>query len=430
MRLKLVNWGQKLPLQVLPHPQLQTDPLLGKKYIFKRSNPNADLNENVVRIQIFAPELRGSFHTITALALYQKRFLSKTYPVVTLLGQSSPTKFRRQFDVLLQEEIVVNSYGISIYHVGNNPASVTILKHFLLNETNKKIVYLHDLNLLDLAYAYCVSTNLDHTLFEYLQNKLGVYGSIAIHKKMNEIELTKRETITLAGIILEDILDHADLVISHQNVKSYLDLSHPQFEEKSHVLNLPLGYFLETETQPEVYRLKNKIVISGHASGSKQLDKILSAINYSMSYNSDVTCLVVGSMCQSVKELQREVTESKFAMKFDFIPNADDKEWEELHRSCAVGVRLGVGANGESSGLVRDYLYFGLNVITDETSEIMRTQDRVTIVDPQIDALELGKLILEILETGEKEDILATELTQNNNYQLKMEELLEGLSNG
>ena len=158
LRMILISWGQEKRL----NPEISRRvifPGLGTEFLFCKAPPKLDLKSSSKHIQIFSPETLGAFHNISNLALYQAKILSSKYAVQTLLAPNVVSLFRDSFNVLLDPNVSENGFGTSIYHLGNHPSSILVLKHFLLDQSNRKILVLHDINLVDLALAYCVPAN-------------------------------------------------------------------------------------------------------------------------------------------------------------------------------------------------------------------------------------------------------------------------------
>lgn len=429
IRKTLVSWNEgPVPIREgnFPTKEMGSRPR-DKLYQVSAVQRYEHVNSN--RVQIIAPEVRGAFHTVTALALYQKQILSSNFPVLSLLSPHTLSPFRSDFDILLNPLVRENSIDISIYHLGNHPSSVPVLQHFLLNSSERKILLLHDLNLVDLAIAYCSHEYSDHTFFEYIQNQLGAYGSVAIGKKLSGLEILTSETKSLAKAVVNELFSHANAILTHTSLEEYFGDLPAETLEKTHLLDLPIGYFPKGAEQPPTSKNPNKVIISGHSNPAKSSHKIILAINEAMIMNPKITCLVLGGIVADVKKILREsVKGPSLKNNFEFIDLVDDQSWEALHRSAALGIRLGVGANGESSGLIRDYIYFDLDVITDEKSRIMKDNPKVTVVNSSIEISELAILIGHHLNKTLEVQPRQTHLMGDEVYLTKMTSTINGLS--
>ena len=428
LRMILISWGQEKRL----NPEISRRvifPGLGTEFLFCKAPPKLDLKSSSKHIQIFSPETLGAFHNISNLALYQAKILSSKYAVQTLLAPNVVSLFRDSFNVLLDPNVSENGFGTSIYHLGNHPSSILVLKHFLLDQSNRKILVLHDINLVDLALAYCVQEQIDTEFFFFIESKLGAAGSIAINKKLNSEQLSPIESKNLVRVILVELLEHADAIATHQDLQLYLGELPAHIKKKSYLIDLPIGYFSNPSHSTNVFRVKKRLVISGHSSGAKEVIKIVEAICLAMELDTIITCYVIGKIESEVRKALSTLGYSKnYGASFIFFQKANDEEWELLHRSCELGTRFGVGTNGENSGLVRDYLYFGLKVITDEDSKVVRETERAVILSRDVDTLGLANAIHGELAFSHLDIDLNQELTEQR-YLNQLSALLESFTN-
>ena len=117
-----------------------------------------------------------------------------------------------------------------------------------------------------------------------------------------------------------------------------------------------------------------------------------------MSRDSRIRCVVIGSVSETVRNIIDDLNlKSTLKRKIKFIEHSDNEAWEKNHKSGNLGIRLGVGSNGECSGLVRDYVSFGMKVITDESTPDLAKIKNVRIVKDEITPDALAESIIELL---------------------------------
>jgi hypothetical protein len=111
------------------------------------------------------------------------------------------------------------------------------------------------------------------------------------------------------------------------------------------------------------------MIVSGSASYSKETKTTALLLIELASIIDELRIDVVGSICIAMeRELSVLLLSRDTLRKFRLHPNVSEEKWNELHVAADCGIRLGVGNHGEASGVVRDYLFFGMKVISDELS--------------------------------------------------------------
>lgn len=207
-------------------------------------------------------------------------------------------------------------------------------------------------------------------------------------------DVPPEEIAPLAGALLSGVLPPTTRILIHR------DSSFVRATLGSAGLNqvtyapLPL-YYAEERPPSRVRPARWDVVVSGTGSFARRVSVVCHALRQ-VSTHRPIRVAVVGGMT-------REVAGCTLAegSTLEMIPSADAHTWATVHSSARVGVRLGVGQLGEGSGLVRDYLAHGMNVVTDDTEPPVNCHPAVTFVQPSAGADEVASAMLTALDALE-----------------------------
>ncbi len=383
--------------------RLMNEKILETDELFERKNPFAyDVLHN--QVQIFTPNIQNGFHNIHQLAVYQKQILenwNKKYQVILLTP--SGKSFADEKEHL---DSITKSYShLQIYHIGNNAQSAAILEKALEGSNTRKIAVLHDLFLLDLLHSYGdQEPNFMAKFALKIEKQYGMFGTLALGRFNQGNGISQLAKITLGQFALTELAPFFDVILFHSYKSDYLTNLPVSIREKFQYIPLPIKY-AEIPFKSARSKKGQIIVISGMDSRSKKIKTQILGILLAMSRDSRISCVVIGSVSQSVKMIIDEMdVKSDEKRKFKFIQRRDDETWRKTHESATLAIRLGVGGNGECSGLIRDYIGFGINVVTDEATPDLRKMKNMKIVEDDINPSELAEIIIQFLSEKHKID--------------------------
>lgn len=409
-------WSITRPIRVFMIAQAMEYEFRKQRHMFERISENDELFErknsiaNDVlsnQVEIFTPNIQNGFHNIYQLAVYQKQILenwNKTFQVI--LMAPSGESFADELEHL--DTMTKSNSHIQIYHIGNNVQSTSILEKALEVSNTRKILVLHDLFLLDLLHSYGNQKSDFMPKFALkIEMQYGMFGTLALARFNQGNGISQLAKITLGQSVLMELAPFFDVILFHSYKSDYLTNIPFSIRKKFQYISMPIEY-AETSSKSGRSKKGQVIVISGHDSRSKKIKIQILGILLAMSRDSRISCVVIGSVSRSVKmtidELNVKPAEKR---KFKFIQRRDDETWRKTHESANLAIRLGVGGNGECSGLIRDYIGFGMKVITDEVTPDLRKIKNMKIVEDDVTPGELAKTIIQFLREEYKVNIKA-----------------------
>ena len=293
--------------------------------------------------RISAPSLMGNGHTTTNLARKQ---------IEWLLREQSPSIVNSNFLELSKNQIT---------HIGNNMQSSELLLNYLETHRSNIVLILHDLYLLDL-FRYVISVREFRRRFITSLGPLNFIELVAILKRdMEEKSPNKRALNAVESL---KILDKKNSHIIHHCSKALYAGIEGRFKSSQlSRMDLPIGYhYFPVGVRPNKKDSTMRILLSGTDSPTKKTHEIVEAL-MKIADNSETKINIIGGIVKnpSIKKLKEK--------NIKVFLNNDDHSWVKAHEESDVCIRLGVGLNGESSGVIRDALSMGLEVIGDEESQ-------------------------------------------------------------
>lgn len=356
------------------------------------------LNVDANSIAVYAGSFGFNYHTISQLAEFQILTLRKYIPTIGYLGgftnqNSNYSAFDKTLDNRNVNSCRTNKIGI--YHIGNNHQSALILHAMITSSETKRVVILHDLYLADLFWSFGKLYEESDYANSIIQNKLGVYGVKALTDLRSGERFSYELIIEISKIFLEIIAENCESIIIHSNSKVSRDIQ----ETFKSIKYLPLPLYGNIRTPSRISNDKKtlRIVISGHDSYIKSLNTIIEACLYLVEHEVIIELHCAGTISRRVLEMMKSVSKFNVLLKVSkFVGELDSDEWAKFHMSSSIGIRLGVGNNGESSGLIRDYLNFGMKVISDEDNIYLKQLQNYHFINSDPSVEELAKKILDV----------------------------------
>jgi len=385
-----------------------------------------------IGVTIYSPDMVNGFHTITELARFQASNLRKFFPVTSFLDNQNPnSKYIMSFDTKLMTLNFENpiSFGVGVYHLGNNPQSVKTLYRFFQSHKSTTVVVLHDIFLLDLFQAYYLYIGKPELFKVKVVSRLGAAGPIELLKLQKGEGITLETKRNLSSVFLEEIGSHAKIIISHSSDHLFPLIEESRLQDKNVVLALPSAYLME-QTSNLITTKKSKptrIMVSGHASLTKEFHTLLEALEIVKGEIPGIDIVSAGTVGRQLEDaIRREPNFLGLGIKFGSKKELSDIGWRKFHQSGSIGIRLGVGENGESSGLIRDYLYFGMKVISDENTQSLLNHSDYFSVSKSADKFEISTAILNAMSSpiGNHQSLVTS---HQQDYILKLSEILKAL---
>lgn len=359
---------------------------------------SAECNSNEKVVRVLSPYSTKGQHNILNLARYYMDFFSNSIPSVLLVSPQT-----NSLDTLNGFESSFNKLGdnykkasrTSVYHIGNNSESSLLLDDFFLNEGHK-VVVLHDLWLFDLFQHLGPIVGRNSLGFEMIQNSLGIFGTKGISEILAGNSFEENLRLDIGKIFLYPILTRADLVLVHTNHNLFADWIMKNFSEKIVQVPLPFGYPRGDIGNMSKVGAVDTVLISGKISGSTNLQFYIDLIISSLSISQIKRVIIFGEIVESLgtSSLKKIAKKKNVSTKsISLFRELSDSQWDELLNSSVIGVRLGVGLNGENSGIVRDFLGSGLKVVTDEKLESFNSYPELYIVKVGSNSHEIMNVI-------------------------------------
>lgn len=334
----------------------------------------------------------GEGHTITQLA----RHVARVDPVGELevidSGWVKEFADTRNPHLVPRVEIEPNS----LVHIGNNPHSLPLL--MALRQSRDHIgVILHDLWIFDLLTYLEPIEEQEKLPSRLIFNSLHAEGLRSLAALVSGGELSSRERGRLLGSLLNWALPPNAHVIHHGlGQTSAFAISEAQCHAFAHVW---LPDFYCGALTPIAGMTKHwDVVISGTGSYGKR-PLVMTAALAELLSREPLRVAVGGAISGQFEKLAGTVQSSGGAISL--YPFLGPVDWDILHSQSRVGIRVGVGALGESSGLVRDYLAYGLVVVTDDPTPIS-DHPRVVKVEAECSASALAEGISKALSLAAK----------------------------
>jgi hypothetical protein len=341
-------------------------------------------------VRIMSPDFSQGHHDIGNLARYYSEYLGNKFSTIIF---SNVEKGLRPFspNVLQLTGEKVDKFAkvslSSIYHLGNSPRSADHLKDFFLNDGHK-IVVLHDIWMFDLFGHFGLLVDRPSLGYEMVQNQLGIFGTRGIHNFHTGKSFDRSVYLAIGKLFLEPVIRESAKVVIHNKRNELAKWILDNYPSKVLYSNLPFGYFdCELPIDNESLMIDSVLIsINGfNPNDSEFIQELVSGILNQGSvtkvicFGESIEFLQNQAFWRSIK--QRGIPKNSLRL----IRNFTDREWASMLNSNLLGIRLGVGKYGESSGLVRDFLLAGMTVITNEHIEFMKGNPRYFRVEDNID---------------------------------------------
>jgi hypothetical protein len=357
--------------------------------------------QNFQGVLIFTPDLGIDKHSITQLALEQEIWITQAYPVRVYLSTHSRVKSEKKSTTVYFKSGEDSSKFAAIFHLGNNYESITALDEMLTSKNLKDIAIMHDLNLIDLFEFYGDANGLHGFVQKLIEKKLGAYGIELFERYRNKENLSISDRANLYDVFLDVVRKNSDYQILHSanfellnelkvsNFSSMLRTDLPlQFAPGSYKINPYVNYQSSSST----------IVISGRHIHENQLKTVLFAIKELLLDVPQLEILIVGGAKTVYRDMvKNDIKLKPLISKSRYIRSDSEIDWKFAHKQGSVAVMLGVGINGESSGSIRDYLSFGMKVVSDEISLCLDDHPNYFRVKANISSTELSKIIKQVM---------------------------------
>jgi hypothetical protein len=369
----------------------------------KNSEKITSIKASSQKLRIFSPDTPGDFHTISKLANYQKNLIKNNIPTRTILATEKITKEKIALfdDFLVSSRIGEPTEEIHFYHLGNNPASAILLTNILNLKPSKLIIELHDLWIYDLLNRFGELHGFPGFGDELVTDSLGAHGLLILNSivKGKNDKYTELQRMEITSIFLSALSGIDAVYISHGTNAKLEDYLRTMRSMDLTKLELPINYVSDDEIQVKLSR-STKIIVSGSRSYSKEVKLTVLVLTTLAEMIPDLKIDLVGSICTDIeKELSELVLAKSVRRKFISHPDVSNEKWEELHKHADCGIRLGVGKNGEASGVVRDYLFFGLKVISDELTTSLSTYPQYFYFNNEVSITENVGLLKDFISS-------------------------------
>jgi hypothetical protein len=324
--------------------------------------------KNNLNIEIFSGDFVGKGHTITQLAKFGSKVL-KTEKVKTIIldeNQNEKNIEYSEFYLTKKGKNPSEHQQMCIFHLGNNSQSVPIFKALIKSKASTNVVILHDVYLVDLFSSFLKSEYDTQNEIIY-RNILGTSDYLLhILQYKNPLGTDKNFKAKIAVKFLNYFIPKGTYLIHGENKTYEKELENYSEPDNLHLIDLPIGYH-EIQKNNKVECIYD-VIVSGHASPSKEIDKIVSLLE-TPSKKNDLKILFLGSVARQIISQHPNLARDN---KVKLIPYCSFEEWDNLHSASKLGLRIGVGAQGEKSGSVRDYLTYGMQVISDEETKFFK----------------------------------------------------------
>ncbi len=330
-----------------------------------------------IGMQLVTGDLPFSGHTITNLC----RHVSARKPQDQCHIESSSWVRRHTQPPARPYSLSAND----VVHLGNNSYSVP-LAIALQNSTRVPVVVLHDLWLFDLVEAWGLARGISNLALRILTKEMGVRAGRTAQLFRSQVAVDPEDVAKIAACLITALLRPETHILVHRNspfIQETLALS-----RFSHITQAPLPlHFASMEPLPITRPALWDIAVVGPSSLARRIPVISEALAI-LSEERAIRVVAVGGTDPDNKWCHLAPGSTISAVK-----GASDSEWAQVLTSTKVGVRLGVGQLGESSGLVRDYLMFGMNVVTDDGEPPIKNQPAVVNIDVDADAAQVASAL-------------------------------------
>ena len=335
----------------------------------------------------YVAQFLGEGHTITHLA----RHVARADPEGEL--EVIDSDWVKEFAETKNPNLIpqVSLDPNSIVHIGNNPHSLPLLIA-LRNSSDHICVILHDLWIFDLLTYLEPIQGQEKLPSRIIFNALHAEGLRSLAALVSGGEISSRERGRLLGSLLNWALPANSHVIHHgSDETSAVALAEVHCHECAHVW-LPDSYSGELTPIAGMSRHWD-VVVSGTGSYGKRPQLMNEAIGELLT-RKPLRIAIGGTISGNFAELAGTVQSSGGSISM--YPLLGSRDWDILHSQSRVGIRIGVGTLGESSGLLRDYLAYGMFVVTDDSAPIS-DHPRVIRVESGCDAPTLARGIVDAL---------------------------------
>ncbi|MEN9735394.1 MAG: hypothetical protein RL129_104 [Actinomycetota bacterium] len=274
-----------------------------------------------------------------------------------------------------ESSFVIQEPHISIYHLGNNPDSEWILNSLTFSTCSFNIVILHDIWLKDLCLFHGRILGNQNLVEKIVFDDLGLRGLALLSNLENNV--SKSTKLEISKPILKYVLGKANLVITHTASKDWTHIVESLNSDINLPLSLPLNYIGKSEYSETNRNIE--VIISGQDSPFKDLKKSVKIMQEILHSNPQFTGLIAGGIANTAEKFVNSNHFPEYSRnRIQFRDGQLSGElWDDIHTHSKVGIRLGVGNSGESSGSIRDYLSYGLFVITDDEEFESQNHDKI-----------------------------------------------------
>jgi hypothetical protein len=337
----------------------------------------------------YAPKFPLGSHTIASLCVSVARHRAED--TFTLLDEPAQAFVRAE----LHGGPGTTFQAPWIAHIGNNANSVRTLEGIRRSQESG-IVVLHDVGLFHLANAWGLSQGTRGLTGDLISRELGSSGIRSLMRMLRGEEVTVERRAELMACIVRSLIPaHHSRVVHSADAAAVLVMS-ARDEGVWRRLDMPTQFSLSYPLEAPPTSTFD-IAISGSGGDLKKVGSVWSAVSM-LSRSRTLRVLVAGGICDDV--IRHDPTAESNA-HVTLVHRVDEHDWARLHRQCSVGLRLGVGAMGECSGVVRDFLCFGMVVVTDEETPSLQGSPRVVTVSRDAAAVEIADAITQALATAD-----------------------------
>ena len=342
-------------------------------------------------IEIFSGDFIGKGHTISQLAKFGAKVFKTDKVKVVIFSKNPNENVAQKAEVYIDSDSEYSSHNqhTRIFHLGNNSQSLPVFKALISSKTKKNIVILHDIYLGDLFAKFLETENQTNRENKYM-SILGTSDYLLfILQNKNHNESNKEFKARISVKFLNFFIPKGTVLVHGENEIYETHLANYNEPHNLHLIDLPIGYH---EIQRNK-KLKNSydLIISGHSSPSKKIEYVTHQIE-KLCEERELKVLFLGSISEQVKNSTLANTKM-----VQLIEHCSDEEWDGYHNQSKIGIRIGVGEQGEKSGTVRDYIVYGVQVLTDERTNYFRKYPNYILYD---ETTPLASQIKKILDNA------------------------------
>lgn len=314
----------------------------------------------------------GSGHTISNLCKHVSRvFKEDKYQ---LIDSKWVTRFRIEPDISLVPRFDLPPN--SVVHLGNNFESLPLL--MAVRESKYPCVIIaHDAWLFDLMSALALTQERANSIISQFWADTGASGPRFLMHRRRRAIIDSATRDAMFGHVMNLLFDKEKSIIIHR-----ADLNIPGCSYAP----LPYAYHDFLENPSFSVNKRYDVIVSGHYSAMKNTDMMAEAISLLLR-STELKFAIGGSIAAAFQDPNIQ------SRNLNLFSDLNDKQWQELHQSARLGIRLGIGLNGECSGSLRDYLALGLRAISDDPGDSIAKSCALSVVSNQITSHELAAVI-------------------------------------